>query len=127
VLGHADRVASRLRHAGYQARVVVLKVKDADFTLHTRRVTLPQPTADGSVIARAARGLLARVEVGPARKVRLVGVAAAGLGRDDSPRQLSLPESGETPGEGTLGHTLDAIVERFGRAAIRRAADLDDG
>jgi DNA polymerase-4 len=90
LLPHADRVAERLRHHGYQTRVVQLKVKYADFTVRTRRVTLEEATTEAGVIAGAARGLLERKP------------------------------------DGALGHTLDAIAERFGAGALRRASRLED-
>src|SRR5262249_45644423 len=124
ILDHSDRVAARLRQHGYRARVVVLKVKYADFTLRTRRVTLPQATADGQVLAATARSLLARVELGGRLKLRLIGVAAAGIELADAPHQLSLldpPPRGEV-----LGQTLDAISDRFGAGALRRATHLED-
>jgi DNA polymerase-4 len=127
ILVHADDVAERLRRGGYRARVVVLKVKYADFTIRTRRQTLPGATSCAQVIARAARELLDRVDL--SRPLRLIGVTAAGLEADAAPRQLALdlaPGRTETaPAARDLGHTLDAIADRFGSGVITRATLLE--
>jgi DNA polymerase-4 len=121
ILVHADAVAERLRASGYRARVVVLKVKYADFTLRTRRTTLAEPTVDGTTMAETARALLDRLELGGRRKVRLVGVAAAGLVAGAAQQQLSFVA--EARGD-RLGHTLDEITARFGHKAIKRGTLL---
>ena len=52
--------------------------------------------------------------------VRLLGVSVSNLIAADSPEQLGLFEQARRP---AIGATLDAIVERFGKGAIRRAVD----
>jgi DNA polymerase IV len=112
----ALRVGRRLRRAGLVGRVVVLKQKLADFTLLTRRRTLPAPTDDGQLLYREALALLGEM---PKGAVRLTGVSA----QDLSPRgsgQLGLFAAGPLR-EGKLNTTLDAIVERFGAGAVTTA------
>ncbi len=77
LLSQAGRVGRRLRAAGLAGHVVTLKVKYADFTLVTRRVTLPRATDDDHEIAAAARAQLDRVDL--ARPVRLTGVSVSGF------------------------------------------------
>jgi len=117
-------VARRLRHHNYLARVVVLKVKYADFTLRTRRTTLPAPTADAQVLRAAAQSLLDRIELDARRKIRLIGVAASGIVAAGAGEQLSLLDP--PPRGDSLGRTLDAIADRFGAGAIGRATRLTD-
>ncbi len=120
----ADQVAARLRRAELRCRVVVLKIKFADFRLITRRRTLADPTSDGNVIAHTACELLAAIDIhgknGKKNKVRLCGVAAAGLEPRAAPRQLTLDEPTRARGE-RLGDTLDRINDRFGNLSITRA------
>jgi DNA polymerase-4 len=118
----ADRVAHRLRAEGYQARVVVLKLKTADFKLRTRRRTLPRPTSDSMVIGGVARELLGRLlrDCGP---VRLTGVTAAALVSVSAPQQLSFAEPAREQGE-ALGQALDQIAAKFGKGALVRGASL---
>lgn len=112
----ALRVGRRLRRHQRVARVVVLKVKSADFKTVTRRRTLPEPTDDGQVLFRVASELLA--ELAPRYAVRLVGVQASGL--EPAALQLGLFEP-ETNRRRRLNQTLDAIGAKFGASAISTA------
>lgn len=127
LLSQADRVATRLRAAAVQARVVVLIIKYDDFRQITRRATLPSPSSDGNRLAAAVVELLGKVELGPARgrRVRLCGVSATSLVARDAPRQLSLGQEEEARGE-RLGQALDKVRERFGGKLVRRAVHLGD-
>jgi len=127
LLHQADRVGARLRRAHLRAAAVVLIVKYDDFAQITRRQTLPDPTSDGAVLARAALRLLAAVEIADrkGRRVRLCGIAATGLEERDAPRQLTLDEHERARGE-RLGDTLDRLRDRFGAGAVRRAVHLAD-
>jgi DNA polymerase-4 len=78
LLEHATRVARRLVREGLSARTVAIKIKYADFTIRTRRVTLPSPAEDTDAIHAAALALLARVPL-ENRRVRLTGVSVSGL------------------------------------------------
>jgi DNA polymerase IV len=115
--GQALRVGQRLRKAGLSGRVVVLKLKLADFSLVTRRRTLPEPTDDGQSLYREALALLA--ENPPQGSVRLTGVSA----QDLAPRgqgQLGL-FAGKPKRESKLNAALDRISEKFGAGAITTA------
>jgi DNA polymerase-4 len=109
----ALRVARRLRHAGTSTRVVQLKVKLADFTLLTRRTTLPEPTDDGQTLYRAAMELLSRQDL--RQRVRLTGVSAQEL-QAPGPQ---LPLIADAPSKtARLNAALDRIAAKFGGAAV---------
>ncbi|HEX6837387.1 MAG TPA: DNA polymerase IV, partial [Polyangia bacterium] len=91
VTGQAERVAERLRRTAQVASCVVLKLKDPEFHITTRRRTLPSPTSDGRVIAKVALELLDAAQVRPPG-VRLSGVSATTIAPADAPRQLTLDE-----------------------------------
>ncbi len=112
----ALRVGRRLRRAGLAARVLVLKQKLSDFTVLTRRKTLPAPTDDGQLLYREALALLAQM---PGGRVRLTGVSAHELAPRGS-GQLGLFAKGPSR-EGKLNAALDAIVDRFGAGAVTTA------
>lgn len=131
LLAQAGRVGRRLRAAGVAGRVVTLKVKYADFTLVTRRVTLERPTDDDRAILAAARGLLARVDVD--RPVRLTGLSVSGFAGERERGQLDLFAAAGTPSappddgrRRALNAALDALAGRFGDGAVV-PADLADG
>jgi DNA polymerase-4 len=109
----ALRVGRRLRRAGVRARVIQLKIKLADFTLVTRRVTLPEPTDDGQTLYRSALALLEHYDL--RRPVRLTGVSAQDLSA--TPAQLSLLAAPPTRSQ-RLNAALDRIADRFGGGAV---------
>jgi DNA polymerase IV len=113
VHAQALRVAHRLRRAGVRARTVQLKLKRADFTIVTRRVTLDEPTDDGQTIYREAARLLERE---PPRPTRLTGVSAQNLVAA-APPQMGLFAPPPRPTD-ALNRALDKITSRFGTAAI---------
>jgi len=138
ILLQAARVGRRLRAAGLRGRVVTLKVKYADFTLVTRRVTLDHPTDDDGVIYETARAQLARID--PSRAVRLAGVTVSGFpGADEGeaagPGQLDLfapapagdapPDPTDDPRRRRLHAAMDALSDRFGEGTVKKA-DLAD-
>jgi DNA polymerase-4 len=124
LISQADRVAGRLRRAGLRARVVMVKVKHADFRLLTRRRTLDDATSDGALIGRVAVDLAGGVEIGDhggkRTRVRLCGVAVSGLESREGPRQLGLDDARRERGE-RLGDAIDQIRRRFGDDAVQPA------
>ena len=117
----ADAVGARLRAAGVAARTVSIKVRFGDFTTVTRSTTLASPTDSGHRLAQVGRELLGQLD--PAPGVRLLGLAASGLG-DDGARQLSLDDlldDGATAtdeGWASAEEAIDAVRARFGAAAV---------
>jgi DNA polymerase-4 len=122
----ALRVGRRLRKAGVKGRVVQLKVKFADFSVITRRTTLPTPTDDGQTLYRSALELLERAHEG--KPIRLTGVSVQALGEQD-PQQLGLfpAAAAPPPRSAKLNAALDRITERFGSKAITTADLAESG
>ncbi len=112
----AAKVGRRARAAGVAGRVVVLKLKTSRFRTLTRRVTLPEPTATGHVVLRAARPLLAQLlREAP---FRLIGVSLLDLAEGlpaDSGDMLDTT----TPRRAALERALDQVTQRFGPGAVR--------
>ncbi len=116
-----DRVCGRVRDAGRTASTVVLRVRFADFTSSTSSRTLARPTAHTDVVLETLVGLLdARGAEIRDRGITLVGVQLSGL--DDHGEQLALPlgDSDTRP----LDDVLDAVRDRYGAQAVRRAAQV---
>ncbi len=117
-----DRVTRRMRGAGRVGRTVVLRLRFADFARATRSHTLPRATAETHAILTAARGLLAAATPAIERRgLTLVGVSIANL-EHDAAVQLTLPFDRRS--DLALDAALDEIRDRFGSAAITRAALL---
>ncbi len=118
----SEKVADRAKAKDKAGRVVVLKLKRADFSLVTRRHALREPTQMADVIYRAARDLFAQVdEPGP---WRLLGVGLSEIGpagRADLSGDLLDPDSGR---RAAAERATDAIRARFGSEAILKGRSL---
>ena len=123
LLSQSSAVAQRLLSEGYSARVVVVKLKYADFTLRSRQLRLPEPVCDTLGIHEAANQLLDRfgLEDGLFR-IRLTGIAAASLAEGPPPKLLFKDER-------TRGHRIEevaaAIARKYEGTALRRATQLE--
>ncbi len=123
LLAQAARVGRRLRAVGLAGRVVTLKVKYGDFTLVTRRVTLERSADGDRAIFEAARGLLARVDLG--RAVRLTGISVSGFVGEGERGQLDLFDGGGPPPPSrdderrkALDAAVDRLADRFGDGTV---------
>lgn len=77
----------------------------------------------GSIYA-AAKELLDRFDLA-GRRVRLTGVAVAGLYATDATETLPLLPDASADRKRRLEEVVAAVSERFGRAAMKRAARLE--
>ena len=119
----SDRVAVRMRRAGFVGRTVQLRVRFADFTTITRSKTLPDSTDVGQDIYRTALALYDGLGLQRVR-LRLVGVRVEQLiERSSATEQLLLgaPERGWRDAE----EALDRVRDRFGPASVQPARLLD--
>lgn len=123
LLDLSTRVARRLFDAGYEGRVVVVKVKFPDFTLKTRRATLAEPISDVDSIYETARELLDRFAL-HGRRVRLLGVAVADLTAGGVGQNLSLFPDPRLDRRRRLQEVVASVEDRFGAAGLTRASLL---
>ena len=122
LLAHAGRIARRLVRAGLSARTVTVKVKYADFTLRTRRVTLPEAVQDTDAIHRAAVALLASVPL-EGRKVRLTGVSVSAI--EEGAPAPTLFRDAQDEKRRKVEAVAARIAERYGdERAVTRATLL---
>ena len=70
----AEKVWSASRRESRSARTVVLKLKTKEFDIHTRSHTPPAPPASCEEVTAIALSLRERVDLGPDRLFRLIGV-----------------------------------------------------
>jgi len=123
LLEQSERVGWELRKQRLKGYTVQLKVRYPDFSLVTRRATLPSPTDQGMVIYQTAIKLLDKTEA-LKKRARLLGVGVSNLRRPDAPEQLSLFHSQPKKGERSTA-AVDRIWEKFGPHAIQRASLLE--
>ena len=115
----SEKVARRLRRHGVAGRTLTLKLRTASFRTLSRSVTGSEYLDQGLLIFQSARRLLETVDR-RGEKVRLLGISLRSLvPRDAVPLSLF---AGETPErEARLDGAMDALGERFGRGAVKRA------
>ena len=120
----ADKTAARLRAKGLSAAGVQVKIREHNFTTHTRQRRLVPESHDSRAIGQAALTLLdAWLAEHPGARLRLLGV---GTGQLVTPVQPDLFQSAEPAADSRLDTALDRIRERFGSAAVQRAGSLRD-
>jgi len=107
--GHAERVARELRHGGYAAARVTLKLRFGDFRTVTRAAA-GEPTQDGLELFRRSLVLLERERI--AEPVRLIGLSASALGAAGT-GQLPLLDPAAVRRE-RLARVVDTLAERYG-------------
>ncbi len=121
MLAQAEDVARRLRRHQLRAKTVTLKIRYGDFETITRSHTLDTPTDSTDTLWRAAESLfdlwIAREGFKP---VRLIGVSASNMGNESQLDLFANPEVERKRSQ--VDRATDAIVEKFGKGAIRRAA-----
>lgn len=121
LLGQAQDVARRLRRHERRARTVTMKVRFGDFETVTRARTLDDPADETAVISAAATDLF-DTWAKSFRPVRLIGVGVGSL--SDGPPQAGLFNQEERTKQRAIDSATDAIAERFGSKAVRRASSL---
>ncbi len=123
LLRAADVVAARLRSEQLQAAAVRVKLKSASFRLLTRQRRLPRATDSAGPLYDVALALL--TEFPWDEPLRLVGLAAYRLG-SSTPRQEELFLDPQRERAARLDRAVDALRERFGPLALKRASEVDN-
>ncbi len=122
ILGQAERVARELRKAGVGGRTITVKLKDADFRLVTRSVTIRETIQSADIIIREAFHLLDQYQM--TKKIRLIGVGVSTLAPLTEPVQMDLFQQDDRrkSRRRKLDQAIDEITDRFGGGAIKRAS-----
>ncbi|MGS0560443.1 DNA polymerase IV [Microbacterium aurugineum] len=118
----ADRVAVRLRRAGWEASTVAIKIRFDDFRTVNRSHTLTEPTAVGQRIGEAAQTLFEQID--RRDPVRLVGVRAENL-RPAGGAGMALWDDDEDWRK--VEGAVDEAMARFGSTTISRARHIGRG
>lgn len=122
LLALADRVATRLRRAGWECSTVAVKIRFDDFTTLNRSQTLSEPTSVGQRIGEAAQTLYESID--RRDPVRLVGVRAERL-QPAGGAAFALWDDDEDWRR--VEGALDDARARFGNTMITRARHLGRG
>lgn len=119
----SERTAGRLRARELVAGTVQVKIRQADFTTHTRQRTLRPPGNGTETIYHVAINLLDDwLGEFPDTRVRLLGVGGSELARDAQP-DLFAPAL--AAGGSQLDQAVDRIRDKFGDMSLARARSMD--
>ena len=132
LLDLSERVARRARREGMAGRTVTFVWRNPDFSRQSHARSLPDPTSNSQAIYAAALDLFretARLRgdggKGPAarsaRRFRLIGVRLSNFSADS--QQQSLFQNPKPASN--LDAAMDAVRNKFGESAIRRARLTD--
>lgn len=112
-----------LRKNLLKPHTVVVKLRETDFSRHTRQRRFTPADASFDALYPIARMLLARwLEEHPGRALRLLGVGARDFSGDE---QQDLFDESRARRQ-RLEAASDAVRDRFGDSALRRGVSLDD-
>jgi len=119
-----EQVCRRLRRHQLVGQTVHLKIRFADFKTITRSRTLAEPTNITEEIWQAAAELLTRRLPPRCQPLRLLGLGVSGLEVEPS-RQGLLFDAQRREKQQKLDAVTDRIHDRFGGAALKRAAAIE--
>jgi DNA polymerase-4 len=118
----AEKVSDRAKARGLAGRVVTLKLKRADHSLLSRRLSLREPTQIADRIYRTARNLFDQSS--RSGSYRLIGVGISGLVSDsDSDLTTDLLDPNEQ-NRAKAERATDAIRAKFGNGSILKGRSL---
>ncbi len=115
-----EKVSSRLKAHALAGSTVTLKLKTADFKIHTRARSLGAPTQLAARIFDVGRDLL-RHEVGTTR-YRLLGIGVSNIEEAAHPDLADLIDARTAKAE----HAVDALRAKFGRDAVVKGLAVEE-
>lgn len=112
-----------LRKHALRPHTLVVKLREADFSRHSRQRRFTPPDSSFDALYPIARSLLVRwLDEHPYRQLRLLGVGARDFAGDE---QQDLFDESRMRRQ-RLETAADAVRDRFGDSALRRGVSLDD-
>lgn len=127
LLALVDKVATRLRRNALLPRTVTLKIRQHDFTTHTRSHTFQPPSNDTAILWQQSRRLLQTWwRAHPRAAIRLLGM---GTSQFEAIEQADLFSAAPAISEQRTRKPVDALVDsirdRFGATSLTRARLID--
>jgi DNA polymerase-4 len=117
----SEKVGAKLRQRNRQAHCVTLKLRYADFTTLTRRLTLNQATDSDQVIFSTGLKLMQKALRQQKQAVRLIGIGVSGF--CEAASQLDMLDT-QAARQEILETTIDRIRRKYGFTAIQTGRTL---
>ncbi len=124
LLGLAETVAVRLRRHHVRAQQVSISIKDDQLRTVSHQKVLPAATNVTNEIYQAACTLFE--ERWDQKPIRLLGIYTSRISKEETARQMELFEQTDYEKWSRMDETVDAIRQKFGLDAIKRASFLLD-
>ena len=127
LLAISDKVSERMRRHGVKAYCVAVTIRYLDFTSRSHQRQLPEAIDTSREVYEAARSLMQEVWKDK-RPLRLISITLSNLTRDTFGEQFTFFESDARKTrerDEKLDKAMDAIKQKFGSAAVRRAGTID--
>lgn len=121
LLALVEQVSGRLRADGKKAEVISVGIKDTWFVSSSHQCVLPNPAAGTRELYEHACRLLS--EFWDGKPIRLLNFYVSRLTEEEG-RQLSLFDTTDYEKQEKAEQAMDAIRNKFGAGAIKRAAFL---
>ena len=118
----AEKVSDRAKARDLAGEVVTLKLKRADHSLLSRRLSLREPTQTTDRIYRTARYLFD--QIGSHESYRLIGVGISSLVNKSSSDLTSDLLDPDEPNRIKAEKATDEIRARFGKGSIMKGRSL---
>lgn len=117
-----DKVCRRMRRDGMRAESVTVQLRFNDLT----RISHQCPLEAATSITQEIYVCVCRLfdEMWDGTPIRLLGVSVAKVSREEKGRQMSLFDDTDYGKLERLDHAMDAIRDKFGAEAVRRASDV---
>lgn len=119
----SDKVASRMKKAGFLAKTIRLKLRFSNFKTITREKTLDKYSDNPETIFRITSYLIPE-ERAKQEKIRLVGAGVTNLKKIADSPQYDLFGQNAISRRSTANNTVEEIRKKHGRFSIVRAVSL---
>lgn len=123
LLSLTDHVCQRLRQDNVRVETVTVQIRYNDLTRGSHQCALPAATnITQEIYAKVSRLF---DEMWDGTPIRLLGVSATKVSREEQVRQLSLFDQTDYDKLEKLDRAMDSIRTRFGAGAVKRASSLE--
>ena len=116
----SEDLARRLRRHGLRAAQLSLKIRWTGFETHTRQRQLATPSQHGPDLFKEGLAMMKSFLAKDRRAVRLVGLSTSKFLREGEAVQEGL-FGGNSQRKERLDKAMDAVAERWGEPALKRA------
>lgn len=123
LLALSETVAQRLRKDGVKAGIVQVGIKTKELEYYSHQMVLPAATNITNELYQYACQIFDEAWRG--EPIRHLGVHTGRIGKEDGVRQLNLFDDMEYEKWHCYDNTIDAIRERYGIDAVKRAVFLE--